>query len=33
MPVEKFMLAQLRLLNAMYPKDEPKPGELFKIVQ
>ena len=33
MPVEKFKLEQLRLLNAMYPKGEPKPGELFKIVQ
>ena len=33
MPLEKFRLEQLRLLNAMYPKGEPKPGELFKIVQ
>jgi predicted Zn-dependent protease len=33
MPVEKFKKEQLRLLNAMYPKGEPKPGELFKIVE
>ena len=31
--VEKFKKEQQRLLKAMYPKAEPKPGELFKIVQ
>jgi hypothetical protein len=30
MPVEKFEKEQLRLLNAMYPKGEPEPGELFR---
>ena len=33
MSVEKFKKQQLRLLKATYPKGEPKPGELFKIVQ
>jgi predicted Zn-dependent protease len=32
-PWMKFKKEQLLLLNAMYPKGEPKPGELFKIVQ
>jgi predicted Zn-dependent protease len=33
MPVEKFKLEELRLLNGLYPKGEPKPGDLVKIVE
>ena len=33
MPVEKFKLEELRLINALYPKGEPKPGDLLKVVQ
>ena len=33
MPVEKFKLEELRLMNGLYPKGEPKPGDLIKVVQ
>ncbi len=33
MPVEKFKKEELRLLNGLYPKGEPKPGESIKVVQ
>ncbi|TLY98098.1 MAG: hypothetical protein E6K38_02380 [Gammaproteobacteria bacterium] len=32
-PVEKFKLEELRLMNALYPKGEPKPGDLVKVVE
>jgi len=32
-PVEKFKLEELRLMNALYPKGEPKPGDSVKVVQ
>ena len=33
MPVEKFKQEELRLMNGLYPKGEPKPGDLLKVVQ
>src|SRR6202011_5969410 len=33
MPVEKFKKEELRLLNGLYPKGEPKPGDTIKVVQ
>src|SRR5207253_9506138 len=33
MPIEKFKQEELRLMNALYPKGEPKPGDLVKVVQ
>jgi predicted Zn-dependent protease len=33
MPVEKFKKEELRLLNGLYPKGEPKPGDFLKVVQ
>jgi predicted Zn-dependent protease len=33
MPVEKFKKEELRLLNGLYPKGEPKPGDFIKVVQ
>jgi len=33
MPVEKFKKEELRLLNGLYPKGEPKPGDSIKVVQ
>jgi len=33
MPVEKFKQEELRLMNALYPKGEPKPGDLVKVVE
>jgi predicted Zn-dependent protease len=33
MPVEKFKKEELRLLNGLYPKGEPKPGDMIKVVQ
>jgi predicted Zn-dependent protease len=33
MPVEKFKKEELQLINGMYPKGEPKPGEFIKVVQ
>src|SRR5437773_8623144 len=32
-PVEKFKLEELRLMNALYHKGEPKPGDLVKVVE
>jgi len=33
MPVEKFKKEELRLLNGLYPKGEPRPGDFLKVVQ
>lgn len=33
MPEDKFKKETLELINAMYPNKEPKPGQLFKIVE
>ncbi|HEY0768467.1 MAG TPA: M48 family metalloprotease [Steroidobacteraceae bacterium] len=33
MPGEKFKKEELRLLNGLYPKGEPKPGDFIKVVQ
>jgi len=33
MPVEKFRLQQLELLNGLYPKGEPKVGDSIKVVE
>lgn len=33
MPVEKFKLEELQLINGLYPKGEPKPGDLVKVVE
>ena len=33
MPVEKFKKEELQLINGMYPKGEPKPGDFIKVVQ
>jgi predicted Zn-dependent protease len=33
MPVEKFKQEELRLLNGLYPKGEPKAGDFIKVVQ
>jgi predicted Zn-dependent protease len=33
MPVEKFKKEELELLNGMYPKGEPKPGDIIKVVE
>jgi predicted Zn-dependent protease len=33
MPVEKFKKEELRLLNGLYPKGEPKAGAFIKVVQ
>ena len=33
MPEDKFKKETIELINAMYPNKEPKPGELFKIVE
>jgi len=33
MPEDKFKKETLQLINAMYPNKEPKPGELFKVVE
>ena len=33
MPVEKFKREELQLINGMYPKGEPKPGDFIKVVQ
>ena len=32
-PIEQYPESQLRLLNAHYPKGEPRAGELIKIVK
>jgi len=31
--IEQFEVSRLRLLNGLYPKGEPKPGQLIKIVK
>jgi predicted Zn-dependent protease len=33
MPLEKFKQEELRLMNGLYPKGEPKPGDFIKVVQ
>lgn len=33
MPVEKFKKEELQLINGLYPKGEPKPGDFIKVVQ
>ena len=33
MPVEKFKKEELLLLNGLYPKGQPKPGDFIKVVQ
>jgi predicted Zn-dependent protease len=33
MPVEKYKKEELLLLNGLYPKGEPKPGDFIKVVQ
>jgi predicted Zn-dependent protease len=33
MPVEKFQREELELINGVYPKGNPKPGQLFKVVE
>jgi predicted Zn-dependent protease len=33
MPGEKFQKEQLELLNGLYPKGEPKPGDWLKVVE